>query len=358
MRLLRTFFAVFLIAANAITFAAPPVFSIVKPNVPLVFPNDFGAHPQYRTEWWYATGWLETPDKKPLGFQVTFFRSATEHDRNNPSAFAPSQLIIGHAALSDPAIGKLQHDQRSARAGFGLAYAKTGDTDVKIDDWQLQRNPDGSYRAVIAARDFTLQLSLAPGAPPMLQGENGFSRKGPLAQEASYYYSQPQLKVSGTVTRNGAQVKVLGTAWLDHEWSTSVLDADATGWDWLGANLDDGGALMAFQVRRKGGGILWSHAALRDSTGNTTQFTQEQVHFAPSRQWRSPRTGATYPVATTITIDTTRWALIPLQDDQELDTRQSTGSVYWEGGVAILRNDQPAGHGYLELTGYLKPLKL
>lgn len=358
MRIIQTLLAIFLTVFTATTVAAPPVFSIVKPNVPLVFPNDFGAHPEYRTEWWYATGWLETPDKKPLGFQITFFRSATEHDRSNPSAFAPAQLIIGHAALSDPVLGKLQHDQRSARAGFGLAYAKTGDTDVKIEDWHLQRNPDGSYRAVITARDFTLQLSLTPGAPPMLQGENGFSRKGPEAVEASYYYSQPQLRVSGTVTRNGARMQVIGHAWLDHEWSTSVLDADATGWDWLGANLDDGSALMAFQVRRKGGGILWSHAALRDSTGNLTQFTQEQVHFAPSRQWRSPRTNATYPVATTITTGNTRWTLIPLQDDQELDTRQSTGSVYWEGGVTLLRNDQPAGHGYLELTGYLKPLKL
>ena len=358
MRLLKTLLALFLVAVTMSTTAAPPIFSTVKSGVPLVFPKDFGAHPDYRTEWWYATGWLETPDKKPLGFQITFFRSATEHDRGNPSAFAPAQLIIGHAALSDPTIGKLQHDQRSARAGFDLAYAKTGDTDVKIDDWQLQRNVDGSYRALITARDFTLQIALTPSAPPMLQGDNGFSRKGPLAQESSYYYSQPQLKVSGTVTRNGARVKVLGTAWLDHEWSTSVLDAQASGWDWLGANLDDGSALMAFQVRRKGGGILWSHAALRDRAGLVTQFAQEQVHFAPSRQWRSPRTNATYPIATTITTDTTRWTLIPLQDDQELDSRQSTGSVYWEGGVTVLRNDQPAGRGYLELTGYLTPLKL
>jgi predicted secreted hydrolase len=358
MQIIKYVAALWLIACAGSVCSAPPVFSIVKPDVVMTFPADFGAHPEFRTEWWYATGWLETPDKKPLGFQITFFRSATEHDRSNPSAFAPSQLIIGHVALSDPTVGKLQHDQRSARAGFGLAYAKTGDTDVKLDDWQLQRNADGSYRAQIHARDFTLQLTLVPNGPPMLQGDRGFSRKGPQVAEASYYYSQPQLRVNGTVIRSGVRAEVKGTAWLDHEWSTGVLDAQATGWDWLGANLDDGGALMAFQIRRKGGGTLWAHAALRDQAGLVTQFAQEQVHFAPDRLWRSTRTTATYPIATTITTGTTRWKLIPLQDDQELDSRQSTGSVYWEGGVTILRNDQPAGHGYLELTGYLTPLKL
>ena len=358
MPIMRYLLAMMLIAVSALSFAAAPIFSIVKPDAALRFPDDFGAHPDFRTEWWYATGWLETPDKKPLGFQITFFRSATEHDRSNPSAFAPSQLIIGHAALSDPAVGKLQHDQRSARAGFGLAYAKTGDTDIKLDDWRLVRDADGSYRAIVTARDFTLQLRLTPTVPVMPQGDRGYSRKGPQANEASYYYSQPQLQVSGSVTRAGQRVAVIGKAWLDHEWSTSVLDAEASGWDWLGANLDDGSALMAFQIRRKGGGILWAHAALREQSGKITQSAQEQVHFAPDRLWRSPRTTATYPVATTITIGATRWKLIPLQDDQELDSRQSTGSVYWEGGVTILRDDQPAGHGYLELTGYLTPLKL
>ena len=358
MHSVRWVLALWLFALTGLVWSAAPVFSIVKPDVALSFPADYGAHPNFRTEWWYVTGWLETANKKPLGFQITFFRSATEHDRSNPSAFAPSQLIIGHAALSDPAVGKLQHDQRSARAGFGLAYAKIGETDVKLDDWQLQRSVDGSYVARVPTRDFTLQLKLVPNSPPMLQGDRGYSRKGPVATEASYYYSQPQLQVSGTVIRNGARELVTGTAWLDHEWSTSVLDTQATGWDWLGANLDDGGALMAFQIRRKGGGTLWAHAALRDRAGKVTQYPQEQVHFAPDRLWRSARTNASYPVATTITTGTTRWKLIPLQDDQELDSRQSTGSVYWEGGITILRDNLPAGHGYLELTGYLTPLKL
>lgn len=337
--------------------AAPPAFAPVKPDTELAFPRDFGAHPAFRTEWWYATGWIEGPDGKPLGFQVTFFRSATEHDRANPSRFAPKQLIIAHAALSDPAAGRLLHDQKSAREGFGLAYAREGDTDVGIDDWRFVRDA-GGYRATIRARDFVFDLRLAPTQPLLLQGERGYSQKGPQPEQASHYYSEPQLQVGGSITRGGRTVAVKGRAWLDHEWSSSVLDADASGWDWLGANLDDGAALMAFRIRAKDGATLWSHATLRDASGGITQFRRDQVRFAPQRSWRSPRTGATYPVAMDIGTGATSWRLTPLQDDQELDSRQSTGAVYWEGAVAISRDGRPAGRGYLELTGYVKPLKL
>lgn len=342
----------------ALACAAPPALAPVVPDKVIAFPSDHGAHPDFRTEWWYVTGWLETPQGKPLGFQITFFRSATDHDPANPSRFAPKQLVIAHAALSDPQHGKLLHDQKSAREGFGLAYARQGDTDVKIDNWRLHRSQDGSYHASIAARDFSLALELAPRQPPMLQGERGFSRKGPRPEQASYYYSQPQLQVSGSVSRGGAAQAVRGTAWLDHEWSTSVLDENAAGWDWLGANLDDGGALMAFHIRGKDGKKLWAHAALRDASGRVTQFAPGQVSFAPDRRWRSPRTDASYPVAQTITIGPQAWQLSPLQDDQELDSRQSTGAVYWEGAVTLRRDGRLAGRGYLELTGYVKPLKL
>ena len=344
--------------ASASLQAAPPTFATVTPLQPVTLPADFGAHPDFRTEWWYATGWIEAADHRPLGFQITFFRSATEHDRANPSAFAPSQLIIGHAALSDPAVGHLLHDQRSARAGFGLAYAATGDTDVKLDDWRFQRQTDGSYQADIRAPDFTLKLQLSPSVAPLLQGQQGYSQKGPRPSDASHYYSQPQLRVTGSLLRNGAPQAVNGTAWLDHEWSTTVLDSDATGWDWLGANLDDGGALMAFQIRSKNGGALWRHAAYRDPQGQLTQFDAEQVHFAPTRRWKSAGTGATYPVATTVQTGPMTWSIVPLQDDQELDSRQSTGAVYWEGAVTVQRDGRPAGRGYLELTGYVNPLKL
>lgn len=338
--------------------AAAPQIAEVTPGQPPSLPQDYGAHPAFRTEWWYATGWLNTPDGKPLGFQITFFRSATDHDAANPSQFAPKQLIIAHAALSDPAVGKLQHDQKAAREGLDIAYAKVGNTDVKLENWTFQRQADGSYKAGIAAREFTLDLTLAPTQPPMLQGDNGISKKGPKPMQASYYYSEPHLKVTGTVIRGGKTQPVTGSAWLDHEWSSSYLDPNASGWDWLGANLDDGSALMAFRIRDNKGGVLWSHAALRDASGRITQFPPEQVRFSTLRSWRSPHTDAVYPVATQLQAGQLTWQLTPLQDDQELDSRQSTGAVYWEGAVGITRDGRQVGRGYLELTGYVKPLKL
>jgi predicted secreted hydrolase len=115
---------------------------------------------------------------------------------------------------------------------------------------------------------------------------------------------------------------------------------------------------MAFQIRTKTGGKLWSVATLRDPSGRITHFDPEQVRFVPQRTWRSPRTNATYPVATRIETGTTSWTLTPLQDDQELDSRQSVGSVYWEGAVTVTRDGQPAGRGYLEMTGYVKAMQL
>ncbi|SFW30520.1 carotenoid 1,2-hydratase [Nitrosovibrio sp. Nv17] len=335
-----------------------PRFAPVVPGTPLAFPADFGAHPDFRTEWWYATGWLEMPDGRPLGFQVTFFRAATEVDRANPSHFSPKQLIIAHAALSDPAVGRLLHDQRSAREGFGLAYAREGDTDVRLDDWHLVRTRNGHYETVIHADGFTLRLSLAPTQPPMKQDRDGYSRKGPRPEQASHYYSEPHLRVSGSVTRDGSTMPIKGTAWLDHEWSTAYLDPDADGWDWVGASLDDGSALMAFRIRGKDGSTIWAYAGLRDAAGRFTLYEPGQVDFQPRRTWRSPRTGAAYPVEMQIRTGTTEWRLLPLQDDQELDARQSTGAVYWEGAVTVTRDGRPAGRGYYELTGYVRPLRL
>jgi predicted secreted hydrolase len=348
--------------------AAPPQFAAVTPGHPLAFPVDTGAHPAFRTEWWYATGWLNTPDGKPLGFQITFFRSATGHDAADPSAFAPMQLIIAHAALSDPEFGKLVHDQKVSRQGFGLAYAKPDNTDVKLDNWQMLRAADGHYTVLAQAGEFALNLSLTPTQAPLVQGQQGYSQKGPLSSEASYYYSEPQLRVSGSVTRPSrsaggsaiaaAPTTVSGVAWLDHEWSSTLLSPDAAGWDWLGANLPDGSALMAFKVRGRNGGAVWAHAALRDASGKVTTFAPGEVDFVPQRTWRSPRTNAVYPVSETVRTGPFTWQLEPLLDDQEMDTRDSTGSAYWEGAVTVRRAGEGVGRGYLELTGYQAPLTL
>ena len=174
-----------------------------------------------------------------------------------------------------------------------------------------------------------------------------------LAQ-ASYYYSEPQLAVTGTTSRGA----VTGHAWLDHEWSSEALDPQAAGWDWVGLNLDDGSALMAFQIRGKQGGKLWAHATLRDAAGRVTRFAPGDVVFTPRAHWRSPRTNAEYPVATELRTGQAAWQIKPMQDDQELDSRRSTGAVYWEGAVTVERDGKRAGQGYLEMTGYVDPIQL
>jgi predicted secreted hydrolase len=355
---MRALLVVFMLAFCTQAMAQDPAsFASVTPDRPVQWPQDSGAHPAFRTEWWYATGWLETPDHKPLGFQITFFRSKTGKGGDEKSAFDPSQLIIAHAALSDPAHGRLVHDQNIARQGMGLAYAKTGNTDVRLDKWSMTRASDGRYSVDADAAGFALHLTFKPTQPPMIQGERGYSRKGPSPAQASYYYSEPQLEVSGSVVRpSSARVNVTGHAWLDHEWSSTLLASDATGWDWLGANLDDGTALMAFKVRARDGHAVWAHAALRRADGRTTQFGPADVSFTPARTWRSPRTGTRYPVAMDVRAGEMHWRLAPLMDDQELDSRDSTGALYWEGAVTLSGSGN--GRGYLELTGYSNAVEM
>ncbi len=336
-------------------------FAVVRPGVPLAFPRDFGAHPAFRTEWWYLTGWLTLPGGKPAGFQVTFFRSRTGIAQDNPSRFAPTQLLFAHAALSDPATGSIRHEQKSARAGLGLAEVAEADTRVHIDDWSLQRQPDGRYRAVIPGRDFRFDLMLDAVQPPLLQGQAGYSRKGSTSEQASYYYSQPQLKVSGTVTCAGKPLTVTGTAWLDHEWSSEYLGKDAVGWDWTGLNLDNGGALMAFRIRNAQGGTYWAGGSLRSPDGRVRVFQPGDLRFVPKRTWLSPHSQSRYPVEMEIAITgqpAETWLLTPLMEDQEVDARASTGGMYWEGAVTAKRNGEPAGRGYLELTGYGQRLRM
>lgn len=348
-----------LIATAATAADAPrlPTYPAVVPGVEFRFPMDHGAHPEFRTEWWYITGWLEPAEGPAFGFQVTFFRTRPLVDQDNPSAFAAKQVLFAHAAISDPASKHLLHDQRAARAGFGLAEASTADMDVVIDGWTLTRTPDDRIVTKIAGNDFALDLAFTPTQPVLLQGEKGFSKKGPRAEQASHYYSIPHLQVLGSVQRGNRTVEVKGTAWLDREWSSAYLDPRAVGWDWVGFNLDDGGSLMAFQIRGEDGSALWAGGTYRDAQGSTTTFAPGDVRFTTERTWRSPRTGAEYPVerglAVRLPTGERQWRIRPLFDDQELDSRAGGGPVYWEGAAQI-----EGGRGYLELTGYFRPLKL
>ncbi|MBU0594283.1 MAG: carotenoid 1,2-hydratase [Gammaproteobacteria bacterium] len=323
----------------------------------IVLPHDAGSHPDLRTEWWYVTGWLHAEDGRNFGFQITFFRSRNEESAENPSRFAPHQIILAHAAISDPSIGRLLGDQRAARAGFGLAEALEGKTDVWIDNWSLRQSGDG-YTLSLPARDFRLALDFKPAQTPLLHGPGGLSRKGAGADASSHYYSLPQLAASGTLTHQDNSFSVTGTAWLDHEWSDSYLEQDAVGWDWTGLNLADGGALMLFRIRARNGSVRWAGGTYRKPDGTLTWFKPVDIRFTPLRHWRSPRNGTRYPVAWRINAGTLEFELEPMMDDQENDARATTGTIYWEGAVRAMEAGQEIGRGYLELTGYWRPLQL
>jgi predicted secreted hydrolase len=329
----------------------------VTPGRPLSFPADFGSHDDFRTEWWYVTGWLTTASGESLGFQITFFRTKPTVDESNPSKFTAHQLLVVHCAISDPKLGSLWQDQRIRRAGLGLAEAETGDTDVFVDGWSLKRE-SGVYVAHIVAENFSFDLTLTPTQPPLLNGDAGVSRKGPAAESASYYYSLPHMEVSGHITRNGKSDQVHGESWFDHEWSSEYLDSQAVGWDWIGINLLDGGALMAFRIRGGGGQTRWAGGTLRDAGGTVHSLKPEDVVFHADRTWQSPRTGIVYPVQWHVQAGPIDVELEPLMDDQENDTRLSTGAIYWEGAVRAVEHDHLVGRGYLELTGYGERLRL
>src|SRR5277367_4154963 len=358
MRVLRALaaMAVLLTGDAAIADSGRPTYAAVIADRPLEFPRDYGSHPQFRTEWWYLTGWLTTRQGEPLGFQITFFRTKPDVDERNPSEFAPRQILIAHCAISDPKRGRLWQDQRIRRAGMNLADASGTDSHVYMDRWSLSRD-GGVYHAYVDADDFSIDLSLAPTQAILINGQDGVSRKGPAPQSASYYYSQPHLRVTGSVARHGSKVGVSGEAWLDHEWSSEYLDDGAVGWDWIGINLDDGAALMAFNIRGPHGERRWAGGTLRTSDGRV-QILQSDVEFRAGRRWQSPRTGISYPVQWSVRAASREIDLVPLLDDQENDTRLSTGAIYWEGAVQAFEHGRPVGRGYLELTGYGERLRL
>ncbi|MBI1907138.1 MAG: carotenoid 1,2-hydratase [Rhodocyclales bacterium] len=338
-----------------------PVFPSVVAGRGMTFPADTGAHPDYRTEWWYVTGWLKDDQGGERGFQVTFFRVRSGIGEGNASRFAPRQIMLAHAALADPATGRLLHGERTERAMAPLAGAAQDRTRAWVGDWSLALEDGaghGRYRAQASSENFAFDLSLVAGAAPLLNGRAGYSQKAPDPLNASYYYSRPQLAVDGTLTLHGEARKVRGHAWLDHEWSSAIMPDGARGWDWIGINLHDGGSLMAFRMRDAQGAALWSGGTLREGGGDARRLEPGQVVMQPLRHWRSPRSGAEYPVGWKVDIDGRQFELRPLMDDQELDSRRSTGAIYWEGAVRLFEGEREIGQGYLEMTGYAGRLRM
>lgn len=339
----------------------------------LHFPRDAGAHPDSQTEWWYLTGYASTDTAvAAFGFQVTFFRSRVPANQHLQSALAAKQLLFAHAALTDVQGQKLWHDQRMARwsgAEPGLnpldtAFASTQDTAITLRDWSLRRSGQ-DWVAQVHSAHFSLNLHLAASQPVLLQGDRGLSRKGPSPNQTSHYYSLPQLRVSGELVLQGRHLRIApdSRAWMDHEWSQALLHPQAVGWDWMGINLLDGSALTAFRVRDQAGVALWDGGSFRSGDILTT-FQRGNVQFNPLRYWQSPLGATRYPVEWQVRINARGMAPVAytvraVVDAQELDSRQSTGAIYWEGLCEVWSPQQQlVGRGYLEMTGYASPLKL
>ena len=330
---------------------------------PLSFPADHGPHDDFQTEWWYYTGNLTAETGEHFGYQLTFFRRAlTAPDQRSArdSAWAADQVYMAHLALTDVSGGKHYSFEKLARGAAGLAGAQTEPFRVWLEDWSVAGPSAGQARLRAAAKDtssglnLSLDLNLADLKGPILQGDLGYSRKGPEPGNASYYVSLPRVATAGAVTINDKPFTVDGLSWMDHEWSTGALGAEQAGWDWFSIQLDDDTELMLFQLRRADGTVdAFSSGTLIAADGSTRQLGPGDFSIQSTGRWRSPRTGGEYPAAWRVTVPSADLLLSisPWLADQEMDVSQK----YWEGAVKAegTRNGQRvAGNGYVELTGY------
>ncbi len=329
---------------------------LADPSYRPSFPEDHGPHPDFRSEWWYFTGNLNDTDGHPFGFQFTIFRFALSGEPvRRSSRWATRQAWMAHLAVTDADETRFYRAERFARGGeMGLAGAVARPFAAWVGDWRMAADNHDLLPMNLSARaeDFGLSLTLEPGRGPVLQGEEGYSRKGPGVGNASHYYSYTRLPVSGELFLDDRTVAVTGEAWLDREWGTSALGPEVRGWDWFSLQLDDGTELMYYQLRRGDG------SADPLSAGSVTgpmprSLRSAEVELTPTRYWHSPDTGAAYPVGWQISVpsEDLRLNVEALLDEQEMVLSVN----YWEGAVRALgtRKGLPiSGRGYLEMTGY------
>jgi len=330
-------------------------FARVTGPKPLDFPVDHGAHPDYRTEWWYFTGNLRSEQGDDYGFQLTLFRSAlapTQSER--ASDWATRQVWMGHFAITDINGQSHRASERYQRGALGLAGATTHPVRVWLDDWRIESEREQTLfpltlQANDPSNDMALSLRLSADKPHVLQGDRGYSRKGANPANASRYYSYTRLSAAGDIAWDERELKVTGSAWLDREWSTSALDANQQGWDWFALQLDDGRDIMVYRLRRNNGDTDPNSAGIRVSRdGESRVLSAEDFTLKPTRFWQSPQTGSRYPVAWAITLTDSGMSL---EVDARVDAQEMPTTVrYWEGAVRV--SGDASGVGYLEMTGY------
>jgi predicted secreted hydrolase len=342
-------------------------FSRALGPIPLQFPRDSGPHPDYQTEWWYYTGNLATPAGRPFGYQLTLFRRSLQPPSDLPgraSDWGSGQVYMGHLAISD--IEGSQHlaAERLSRGAGGLAGAKAEPFQVWLDDWQEEQTGPQTYHLVAKATrqgepGFTIDLDLTDSTGPVLNGDGGFSPKGSAPGQASYYYSLPRLESQGTLTLGGESFPVSGLSWMDHEFSTSALSQEQTGWDWFSLQLETESnkepyELMFYQIRRADGSLDPSTSGtLVFPDGHTQHLTGADFSIDPQGRWTSPESKVTYPARWTLKVPSLGLDLeiAPRLADQEMNLSYN----YWEGAVSSsgrIAGEPVTGSGYVELTGY------
>lgn len=317
------------------------------------FARDHSSHPDYKIEWWYYTGNLQAADGRRFGYQLTFFRVGIDFQPANPSRWAVRDLYTAHFAVSDLDRDNFRHAERMNRAGVGWAGADEKSYRVWNEDWEARHDPDGHHLLRASDAAMAIELDLAPGKVPVIQGENGVSQKGDAPGNASHYYSLTRMPTRGTIIIDGQPIDVTGESWMDHEFGTSFLEPGQIGWDWLSIQLEDGTDLMLYQFRRADGKTdPHSNGMLVGTRGETSRLTADQFTLTPLEFWDSPTSGARYPISWKIEIPgrgvvmTARAAI----KDQELQTNESTRVTYWEGAITLEGSHR--GRGYLEMTGY------
>ena len=338
------------------------IFRPALPGYEYAFPRDHGTHEEYKTEWWYYTGHLTADDGHRYGFELTFFRVGVDRPTANgqqPTRWALRDISLAHFAISDIDGRDFRFYEKLNRSSPFTANAAEGKLDVFNEGWQARTLPDGSWRLVAANGRDAIDLVLTTRKPPAIHGQNGVSVKAEGVGYASHYYSMTRLEVRGRV--NGRACR--GLAWMDHEFGSSALRENQQGWDWFSIQLDNDSELMLYQIRRADGSAdPASSGSVITSDGEVIHLRRDDVRIAAAATWKSPHSGATYPMGWRVTvpkfgIDLT---LQPLLRDQELVTRSSTRITYWEGAVDVsgrAGNVAARGEGYVEMTGYDRAFK-
>ena len=326
------------------------------------FPRDHAAHSDFKIEWWYYTGNVKAADGRRFGYQVTFFRVGIDHTPANPSKWAVRDLYMTHLAVSDAKGQRYRFAEKLTRGGPGLAGAKTDTYFTWNDDWTAGIRDQGSgireHVLHATSPQAGIDLVLAEGKPPAINGINGINQKGAREGNASHYYSLTRMPTKGTIAIDGERFEVSGQSWMDHEFSTSFLEPEQRGWDWLSIQLSDNRELMLYRMRRADGSHdPRSSGTLVDANGKTTHLSNEDFTLTPGRSMFKSPNGAIYPTEWSVAIPSQKIELrvtTPL-NDQELSLVKSTGIAYWEGMIDVDgRSGSQAvrGSGYLEMTGY------